>query len=194
MPGTVTEFNPYAAPADVDLQANEVDKFVEQQPTSLTRALVRWSCVCVVAAAPSFYLGLSISNHPLEVPAMLIGVTAFVLAYAAIAVSRPSRRLMSSTRNRRAIYAAYGLRVAASICFPIAMVNDMMCGILSVGLTGQFFGAMKNNELENFWQILFTTIVQGIVLNGEIIALILFFLGGAVMWDAAHRALVRYRS
>ncbi len=57
MPVTVTEFNPYAAPADVDLLADEADKLVEPQPTSLTRALVRWSCVCVVSAAPSFYLG-----------------------------------------------------------------------------------------------------------------------------------------
>ena len=190
----MTEINPYTAPADVELQADEVDKFVEPQPTSLTRALVRWSCVCVVGTAPSFYFGLGLSNHPLEVPAMLIGVAAFVLAYTAIAVSRPSRRLMSSTRIRRAIYTAYGLRVAVSICFPIAMMNDMMCGILSVGVTGQLIGAISIKELETFWQILITTIVQGILLNGEIIALILLFLGAAAMWDAAHRAFVRHRS
>ncbi len=119
---------------------------------------------------------------------MLIGVAAFVLAYTAIAVSRPSRRLMSSIRIRRAIYTAYGIRVATSICFPIAMKNDMMCGILSVGVTSPLFDATNGNKLENFWQILITTIVQGILLNGEIIALILLFLGGAVMWGAAHRA------
>lgn len=109
---------------------------------------------------------------------MVCGVIVFVIAYALIDVGPTWRRWMSKRVTRNCILTGYGLRLFISIAFPIGMVNDMWAGILSISAVGALFGEFgMSNQLSNPIQILLTTLLQGVILNLELLLIISLLVG-----------------
>jgi len=175
--------NPYAAPA-VSEQAIRAE--IEQKPPpSVLGAALQWTIICSAGAGPSFLAGSSFCKSPLDYFAMVLGVLIFVAAYTWISASRLWK--LTSTVVRRSIMAAFWLRVVLTAIFPIAMMNDLLIGAISMNLMRRVFGT---EMLNGFWQIALTTIIQGVLLNLEVwtVAMLLLACGGFYRSYAAHQA------
>ena len=188
--------NPFASPRGVDGSSAVIKepkpKPLELKQTTFPNALARWTLICAVSAAPSFAMGLGITNaNPLSVTAMVVGVLAFSLAYAFLDISPRWRRWMSQTASRRAIMTVFGIRVGASIVFPIAMMNDLFVGAFSLSavqaIIRAFGGPPADAGLGPF-ATLATTVLEGALLNVEILAVGLVFFAIFRSFEGGHTA------
>ncbi len=177
--------NPYASPNEPgegpgDIDSTPSPQNPELKEVSLGNALSRWTLICAISAAPSFFLGFVVTRHFLAVPMMLLGVSIFAISYAYIDRGPRWRRWMSRPLTRNSIMWAYGIRMTASVLFPVGMYNDMIIGLASVSTVSALFSGvsgMNANELRNPLHIFLTTILQGTLLNLEIFLLILVLIG-----------------
>jgi len=107
---------------------------------------------------------------------MIAGIVSFIGFYVYLERTQRVRRILSWRFARRTAWIGYGTRIAATIIFPVGMLMDMICGMMSVGLAQQIFGANTflvplPDELPDtdqavvFLNFFFTTIVQGVILN-----------------------------
>lgn len=170
--------NPFASPADVAEAAPlEEQNRLELKQTTFPNALARWTLICAVSAAPSFVLGLGVTDaKPLSIAAMVAGIMAFAVAYAFLDISPRWRRWMSQSASRRAIMTVFGIRIGISIVFPIAMMNDMMFGMVSL-LSIQAIATMGSPAQDGGlgpFATLTTTVLEGVLLNAEILVVGLF--------------------
>lgn len=147
----------------------------DEKPRSPTTVFLKWLAICGVSAGPSFVfaLGLTTGVSPIdEILGMLAGIFCFVLAYTFAELRPATQRLMSDRRIRLTARIGYGIRVAMSIAFPISMFVDLWIGLISVGITSSFHTA--GEPPGGFLWHFVTTIVQGILLNIVLLALMLF--------------------
>ncbi|MBP86771.1 MAG: hypothetical protein CMJ64_08650 [Planctomycetaceae bacterium] len=160
--------NPYAAPAAIPFErATLVVK--EHQPRPL-RAFGRWTLICAISAAPSFFWGCALHAEPHQLAAMICGILVFVLAYTLIECTHYYHQIISLPHVHRTAILGYGTRVLISVIFPVGLFVDMFTGMWAVTFVQQLFP----NSLEvghgksaaSFLQVFITTIVQGTFLNG----------------------------
>lgn len=141
-----------------------------QRPT-LLRSSITWLAVCFIAATPSFYWGW-MTVAPNQAVAMVTGVLIFVAIYIAADQTRLATKLRSNRAARISLRITYGLRIAASVIFPVGMIPDMFCGMLSISLVGQLAqlngatgDSFESMDSVGFGACLAITLVQGVLLN-----------------------------
>ena len=93
---------------------------------------------------------------------MLTGVLIFMVWYTAVDYTTAMSRWRQKKFISNTLRIVYGTRIAITIIFPVALGMDSVCGMLSVGATQALFG---NNAIQTFLGALFTTLIQGVVLN-----------------------------
>jgi hypothetical protein len=182
---TEPTLNPYAPATAVenDPPANTGrihDEFARQ--LSLPRTAIRWLVVCSLSAIPSFVFGLAVTDG--QMAGMIVGILIFVAAYTILDYQTASRAFRQKPALRRTLRIAYGTRIAISILFPLGAYLDVICGILSVGLTQGITGVeFRAADPMGFFGVVFTTLVQGILLNMVLgcYALLVHGIGLAVM-------------
>ena len=147
--------------------------------------------MCVLAAAPSFVLGLILDGgNPGAIIGMICGVFAYVVVYTAVEHAPFVRRLLALRTVRRTAQIGYGTRIGMSVIFPIGFYLDMFVGIFSVPVSQWillFVGrenitSASTNE-GDFVSHFVMTIVQGAFLNIILLSymLIVFLIVKAVM-------------
>lgn len=172
--------NPYAAPSTstaMVLPAREVSPL---PPPKLPAVLVKWSVVCTLAAAPSFFLASGLANGRLAANlGMIVGVLMFVIAYAAIELSETVQNQLAKPVAHRSVWIAYATRVGVSVLFPIGLIIDMFCGMIAISVSSMLVGlpgpsprllAGDVDSMVLFFQFWFTTVFQGFLLNVVLIA------------------------
>lgn len=171
--------NPYAAPVsesseDRSAAAGLAFGGAGQPALKLWIVVVRWTVVCTLSAAPSFLFGLSLTQS--RVGGMLTGVLIFIVAYVWLDRRTASAHWRQSTIVRRLLKTVYGLRVGASILFPIGMYADLMCGVVSVGIYTRLGGTAGRGETMGYFDSLVVTLLQGLCLHVVLTALGLLLL------------------
>ena len=168
--------NPFAPP---ETEPELPDALKPQLDTKKRRSLrwiaCRWLLVCSVSAVPSFYLGTEVSEG--QFAAMVLGVLIFAVAYTFLdckTASSPVRQKRLVSITLRLVYAT---RMLITVLFPVGLFVDMVCGILSVGCTEVIFGS---SAIQTFPGALFTTLIQGVILN-LVLALYGLLVVGVVM-------------
>jgi len=163
------KINPYAPTTEVEPDSPLIGMQQQDPSLPLTRATwkrtaLRWFVVCGISAAPSFVFGFMVTNG--QAAAMLVGVVIFAMGYTWLDYTTASHPFRQNQRFSRTLRIAYGTRIAISILFPIGLYVDTVCGILSVGLTSFIAGAEPGSlGSMGFAAALFTTLVQGVLLN-----------------------------
>lgn len=171
MPETESQLNPYA-PSAISEDASETRRWAqgldpkggagddaEAATASLSRTLVRWLVVCTVSAIPSFFFGMIVTES--QVAAMAIGILVFVAGYTWLDYGTATRSWRRNRRMRRTLRITYGTRIAISILFPLGAYLDLICGVVTMTITG----SQLNGPALDFVAALMTTLVQGCVLN-----------------------------
>ena len=190
--------NPYQAPS-LPRNPQICDSSITRR--SWVRAATRWTLVCGISAAPSFYFGFGINNFASRVPAMLCGIAVFIVAYTIVDVLYLGRHVAASQRLRRTVYFGYGLRLFMSIVFPIGIIVDMICGMLSVSFVQNILGLEVGHGLTNgqnqvisslpFLSVFITTIVQGCILNCIVLGTMGIAYTVMAMWGGVRVATAR---
>jgi hypothetical protein len=167
--------NPYSSPA---LLA-QPEMAAAQPPAAPLRALLRWTLVCGVSAAPSFFWGCALDRGIQHIAAMISGIVVFILAYTAFECTRTYRRLMQVPYMRRTAMIGYGTRVVMSIVFPVGLAVDMLVGMGTMTIVGAVAGALPSANVggPTFLVVFILTLVQGTLMN-----LLLVGYMGAVFW------------
>ena len=170
------DLNPFAPPeTKPELPEALKPAIGTEKPRSLPWIACRWLLVCSVSAVPSFYLGTEVSKG--QFAAMVLGVLIFAVGYTFLdckTALRPIRQKRLVSITLRLVYAT---RMLITVLFPVGLFVDMFCGILSVGCTEVIFGS---SAIRTFPGALFTTLVQGVILN-VVLALYGLLVVGVVM-------------
>jgi hypothetical protein len=158
--------NPFAAPqAETDyLPASPASK-----PKHPLRTLFKWTLICGLSAAPSFFWGGVVGNmQVLQIIAMICGICTFIVGYTLAEYTRFAQDLNSQPLVRRTLRIGYGTRIAISILFPVGLFLDMYVGVLSIQTTGLLFSINIGQSQADFFTFLgfyLTTLIQGVYLN-----------------------------
>jgi len=128
---------------------------------SFGRRMLIWGGICGLSATPSFV----IAYHTYDPAAMIVGVSLFALAYAALTGARTVRFAVQLPFVRRTAYIGYITRLVVSVLFPFGWVVDISLGVISTDLTDLLF-----DDSTLFLGTLVTTIVQGLVINTALMA------------------------
>ncbi|MGI9474249.1 MAG: hypothetical protein ACR2NZ_22095 [Rubripirellula sp.] len=161
--------NPYSPSAELELGTAAPGPVQDEGPNlpasrSLLRTSIRWFVVCVISALPSFVVGMAISQN--QIAAMVIGILIFAFGYTWADYATAKMPFRQNRRVSRTLKIAYGTRIAVSIIYPIGLFLDMFCGMLSVSLTQVVSDVqLRDGGAMGFAATLFTTLVQGVVLN-----------------------------
>lgn len=158
--------NPFAAP---QVQSEYLP--ASQTPTSKhpLRTLLKWTFVCGISAAPSFFWGGVIGEmQMLQIGAMIFGICTFIAGYTLAEYTAFAKGLNSQPLVRRTLRIGYGTRIAISILFPVGLFLDMYVGMLSIQTTRLLLSidiGQGQVDLVNFIGFYATTLIQGIYLN-----------------------------
>lgn len=126
--------------------------------------LALWTVTCSISALPSFYLALASFNKPPQVMAMFAGVCLFSLGYALIGSTGIALRAKLQPHIRRTLLIGYGTRIVCSLVFPLGVALDLYCGVVAL-VVSETLLEMQLQERAGFLATLFTTVIQGIILN-----------------------------
>ena len=184
------KINPFQAPqAEIPIRPSLVD--TELKPKNLVMVAVKWTVICLLAAAPSFVIAMSMTagNYPVSAAAgMLMAILLFICAYTYAEMTPFFRRLMLDPRKKLAARITYGIRVGISIVFPIGLYLDFIIGMISVTMTGLLgggdreLGGMQNESaLGGLGWHFVTTIVDGLIMNFVVMGLMLIIFGICVL-------------
>lgn len=168
--------NPFAAPltsATIQPLPGNPDPLPAPK---LPNVIAKWVVVCAFAAGPSFFMGGGLGNwRTSAVLGMVVGVLVFVIGYSALEFTTAIQEKMAKPVARRAAWIAYLTRVGISIVFPVGIFVDVFCGIFAVGISSAVTGIQGGpprfqegpdvSTSVEFFQFMFTTVVQGILLN-----------------------------
>ncbi len=149
--------NPYESPA-----AETVVGPPGAHPTGgVLRSFAKWSIICSISAAPSFFWGFSVHQEISRIASagMISGIAVFIVAYSLVECTRFYKRLHDVPLLMRAIKIGYWTRIMMSIIFPVALFLDMFTGMISLSLTQSLFAE------PSFWSVFATTLLQGTLLN-----------------------------
>lgn len=173
--------NPYASPALPAADPEMISQFISGR--RLMVILARWTFICTVSAAPSFFWGCVLHHQLRHILAMIAGIVVFILVYTMVECSAAYRRVIAWPHMRRTFWIGYGTRLTISIIFPIALFVDTWTGMLSVMLIES--NAVGGNPSENasFLIVFLTTMVQGTLLN--IVLFAYMSLVWCVIWTAS---------
>lgn len=172
-----SQLNPYAPPESLDGLGEVLVDPSRSEPIATRnwwQSLGVWSIVCVVSAAPSFFWGLSTVAHE-QALAMIVGVAIFIALYTIGDQKTKHSAWRRNSSLRLTLKIAYITRIAISIILPVGGMLDLFCGLFSVSIV-EF---LLNNKMSlnvgpegealrggaGFFAALFTTLVQGLVLN-----------------------------
>ena len=165
--------NPFEAPQHVDSQP-AVAEMIEK-PFRPGPVFGKWLLICSISAAPSFFWGWAVLGEQdvISAAAMVAGILTFVVLYVWIESLPFVRSKLADRRLRRAVKIGYGIRIGMSIIFPVAIILDLYCGVMSVGVVNTVLGvegfeSVSTNSafpLFKLIQFYLTTLVQGVVLN-----------------------------
>jgi hypothetical protein len=159
--------NPYVSPAPTE----------ETQATPLSGdvarfglALLRWFVICSFCAAPSFFCGTAMGREPAHVLGMFCGILCFVVGYAIAECSELYRQISTWPYVKATLQIGYGLRIAISIIFPVALTLDITLGMLSVAIARKLGlhiheGPNTDAGLSEFVAFFVTTLIQGAMMN-----------------------------
>lgn len=164
----------------------------ENQPRPL-RALCRWTLICAISAAPSFFWGCALHAEPQHLAGMVCGILFFVLAYTVIECTHYYHQIMSLPHVHRTAVLGFGTRILISVIFPIGLFVDMFTGTWSVALVQDLFPASQGfshgRAAASFLQVFTTTIVQGALLNGLLLIYMLFLYSGLRLFNRVRNRL-----
>ena len=177
--------NPYAAPVSHHTNLLPDDQLLT--PPKPGRVILKWLIVCGIAAGPSFYFGAGIGGFRApEILGMIFGILIFVAGYSAIEFMPQVQSAMAQRVKRRATRVAYITRMGISILFPIGVVIDIYCGLVSVSVSNALTGgetllrspsAASETPSLRFLSHLLTTLIQGTLLNIVVFAYMLIVYG-----------------
>ncbi|MBC8354961.1 MAG: hypothetical protein H8E66_23535 [Planctomycetes bacterium] len=160
--------NPYLSPQSVPIEAAVLVK--PERRSRPLRALGRWTLVCCISAAPSFFWGCAMHRGAEHVVGMICGILVFVLAYTVVECSHHYQQIITRPHMHRTALVGYGTRILISVIFPIGLAVDMMTGVVSVAIV-QNISPANSAELSeagasaSTFSVFLTTVVQGILLN-----------------------------
>jgi hypothetical protein len=180
--------NPYAAPRV--LPPDAFDESTLCTPVRPLRSLARWTLICAISAAPSFFWGCGLHRELQHIAGMLCGIGVFVLAYTAFECTQAYHQLIRMPYVYRTVLIGYGTRIAISILFPIGLALDMVVGIFSVTIVEDSFvvsASLQNLDYSaaNFFVVLLTTLLQGVFLNTLLVAFMMMVYG--IQWTFGRR-------
>lgn len=166
-PDVVDPPNPYATgplkEGDDDDQELLLDIPSEEKPfPTLPSTILRWTLVCGIAAVPSFVIGLNVTEG--QFLGMVTGIAIFVAGYVwadLVTRNRPWRRYRNIRITLRTVYI---LRLIVSVILPAGMIVDMFTGMIAV-VTVTSITQLNDGTGLGFISTVFTTLVQGVLLN-----------------------------
>lgn len=166
-PDVVDAPNPYATgplkEGDDDDQELLLDIPLEEKPfPTLPSTILRWALVCGIAAVPSFVIGLNVTEG--QFLGMVTGIAIFVAGYVwadLVTRNRPWRRYRNIRITLRTVYI---LRLIVSVILPAGMIVDMFTGMIAV-VTVTSITQLDNGAGLGFISTVFTTLIQGVLLN-----------------------------
>jgi len=136
---------------------------------SLPRTIMRWTIVCCIAAAPSFFIGFSVTEG--RAAGMIAAILTFIGLYVAADLISRHWPIRSVIAVRRTLVFVYVSRIVVSCIFPVAIYLDMATGLAMTSLTGAPMDQFRNaentdvRELALFWLTYRMTFVQAILMN-----------------------------
>lgn len=185
----VTPHNPYTSPKPT---LTELLDPAQRSTRGLGRSLARWTLICAVSAAPSFFWGAMIHPHTDQILAMLLGIITYILVYTAVDCGPISDRILEDPIRRRTVKIGYGTRLILSVLFPIGIVLDMFLGAVAVSLIAQgvrWVGwDLPIEENAPWWIVYVTTLLQGALLNLLLFAYMLVIWGIQWFWRATRKS------
>lgn len=160
--------NPYSAPKLIPTETAEL--VVPDRRSRPLRALGRWTLVCGISAAPSFFWGCALHNAIEHIIGMIGGILVFILAYTAVECTHYYQQIITRPYMHRTVLIGYGTRILISVIFPVGLAIDMMTGVFSVAIVENVWPADTGelSEIEaaaTAFTVFLTTIVQGVLLN-----------------------------
>jgi hypothetical protein len=164
--------NPYAPSASVDDCRDESLPNVpwrdqKPPPPLLAKLCLRWTLVCLIAAAPSFIIAYSAQQH--APVAMLLGILCFIVAYVWLDYHTHYQVWRRHPFVRRMLVFGYGTRVAISLVFPVGSAVDLVSGMMAYSVVGMIFNPNSPEGIEkqavSFGVTFLLTMVQGAILN-----------------------------
>lgn len=166
-PDVIDPPNPYATgplkEGDDDDQELLLDIPLEEKPfPTLPSTILRWALVCGIAAVPSFVIGLNVTEG--QFLGMVTGIAIFVAGYVwadLVTRNRPWRRYRNIRITLRTVYI---LRLIVSVILPAGMIVDMFTGMIAV-VTVTSITQFDNGAGLGFISTVFTTLIQGVLLN-----------------------------
>lgn len=172
------EANPYAVTQlDDAREASQNWKDDPNRPPSYGRAFVKWSLVCIVSAAPSFFWGcITVGAGAEQIVAMSLGIATFILGYTFLEMRPFMQRFLKRPFVRVIAKVGYGTRIIVSIAFPVGMGIDLWVGLASTTITDVLLqttlvrGFDQDGFSAGFIPVYMNTIVQGILLNFILLA------------------------
>lgn len=165
--------NPYASPQSALAELLDPTQRPGGEERPFLRAFARWTLICTLSAAPSFFWGCMMHPHPMQLGAMLLGVATYIVAYTAVDCSEWRQWVVSDRFRRRTVLIGYGTRLLISIIFPIGIVIDMMLGTVAVSLiqrSGISGPAGVPADQAALGVVYLTTLLQGALLNALLFA------------------------
>jgi hypothetical protein len=193
-----TSPNPYAPNAPIDSfnssnLGDGLESLGKKPPKGPLAIWFRWSAVCAIAAAPSFYVGYGVSDG--QVAAMLLGIVLFIVLYTVVDLNTSSWPIRQKTMVRRILVFTYGTRIFISIVFPLGLAIDMLVGLFATScveaVTHLSMGSFREDGFQSeFALALLLTIVQGFFLNILLAVWALLTLGiarlSSRLWNRIH--------
>jgi hypothetical protein len=183
-------FNPYRPSPEVEPASDPQladTQSPDRPPISLTWTVIRWTLVCVIAASPSFFIGLDFTGR--RYGGMIAGIATFICLYVAADLCTRHWPIRRNPSVRRTLVFVYVSRIAISIIFPAGLYLDLMTGAVMISFMNEnreIFQSGPNlssfNELAAFWTAYRMTMVQAVLMN------ILLSLWGLLAFPFIHLA------
>ena len=161
-------FNPYTAPQQLSIETAGLAK--PERRSRPLRALGRWTLICCMSAAPSFFWGCALHRNFEHVFGMIFGILLFVMGYTVVECTHYYQQIITRPHMQRTALIGYGTRILISVIFPVGLAVDMMTGVLSVAIV-ENVSPMNSVELSetgasaSAFTVFLTTVVQGVLLN-----------------------------
>jgi hypothetical protein len=172
------EINPYSPAPEIktgdDAPSERVSAGDKPDYPTLQMTILRWTVMCSVAAAPSFFLGLTITRG--RAGGMVASILTFIGLYVAADLITRHWPIRRNRVVRRTLVIVYFSRIAASILFPIGTFVDMMTGILMAQLVGDFMAPFRDasptlqGETMLFWLSYRLTFIQATLMHVVLVA------------------------
>ena len=153
--------NPYASPAAQAAEPGVISRFLTSR--QLAAILLRWTFICCVSAAPSFFWGCVLHHALQHILGMIAGILVFILGYTLFECSSAYRRVIRWPHVRTTVWIGYGTRLTISIIFPIALMVDVWTGMISVAIMEP--ATLDGATDAGFLIVFLTTVLQGTLLN-----------------------------